>query len=91
MAPLLRALPPAHPAPAKGAGRRAGEKIASAMAGKAPQVPLHVSGWNRMSRDGADAEQLLRYIRDDAEIEIAYLDLEERQSRRAIQPLALIY
>ena len=73
------------------AARRAGEKIATAMPGKAPQVPLHVSGWNRISQDGADAEQLRRYIRDEAEIEIAYLDLKERQSRRAIRPLALIY
>ena len=73
------------------AARRAGEKIASAMPGKAPQVPLHVSGWNRISWDGADAEQLRRYIRDEVEIEIAYLDLKEHQSRRAIRPLALIY
>ena len=73
------------------AARRAGEKIATAMPGKASQVPLHVSGWNRISQAGAEAERLRSYIRDEAEIEIAYLDLKERQSRRAIRPLALIY
>ncbi len=73
------------------AARRAGEKIASALPGEAPQVPLHVSGWNRISQDGADAARLRRYIRDEAEIDIAYLDLEERQTRRAVRPLALIY
>lgn len=73
------------------AARRAGEKIASAMPGKTLQVRLHVSGWNRISQDGVDAEQLRRYIRDEVEIDIAYLDLEQHQSRRAIRPLALIY
>ncbi|MDA3859427.1 MAG: WYL domain-containing protein [Roseovarius sp.] len=73
------------------AARRVGEKIATALPGGAPQVALHVSGWNRISQDGAGAERLRRYIRDEVEIEIAYLDLEGHQTNRGIRPLALIY
>jgi len=73
------------------AARRAGDKIATALPGGAPQVPLHVSGWNRISQDGAEAARLRGYIRDETEVEIAYLDLEEHQTNRVIRPLALIY
>ncbi len=73
------------------AARRAGEKIASALPGGAPHVPLRVSGWNRIPREGADAERLRAHIRDAVELEVTYLDLKGVETTRAVKPLALTY
>ena len=74
------------------AARRAGEKIAGALPGSArPEVPLHVSGWNRIPPASVGAELLRRSIRDEAEMQLTYLDLQERRSSRRVKPLALIY
>ncbi|MEL7257190.1 MAG: YafY family protein [Pseudomonadota bacterium] len=73
------------------AARRAAEKIATALPGGAPHVPLRVSGWNRVPREGADAEQLRGYIRDAVELEVTYVDLKDVRTTRVIKPLALTY
>lgn len=73
------------------AARRAAEKIASALPGGAPHVPLRVSGWNRIPREGADAERLRGHIRDAVELQITYVDLQQVRTTRAIKPLALTY
>ncbi|QFT97792.1 HTH domain protein [Roseovarius sp. THAF8] len=73
------------------AARRAGEKIATALPGGAPHVPLRVSGWNRIPRDGVDAEALRAQIRDAVELRIVYVDLQEARTERVIRPVALTY
>ena len=37
------------------------------------------------------AGQLRQFVRDEAELSISYVDLEDRRTNRRIKPLALIY
>ncbi len=73
------------------AARRAAEKIAEVLPGAAPDKALHVSGWTAVPNVGPSAEQFRNFIRDATELEISYLDLQERRTNRVILPLALIY
>jgi|LGVF01.2.fsa_nt_gb predicted DNA-binding transcriptional regulator YafY len=54
-------------------------------------VPLHVSTWNRIPRANIELGTLRHFIREEAELEIEYLDLCEQRSIRKIQPFALVY
>lgn len=56
-----------------------------------PPASLHVSRWNRIPESNVAAGELRRFIREEAELSIAYLDLKDRRTTRTIRPLALIY
>lgn len=73
------------------AARRAGEKIASALPGGPPHVPLRVSGWNRIPKAGVDAQVLREHIRDTTELQIEYIDLQQARTVRVVRPVALTY
>ena len=73
------------------AARRAGEKIASALPGDAPDVPLRASGWHRIPDAGPRPEVLREDIRKAQVLQIDYRDEDGRETQREIKPLALIY
>lgn len=74
------------------AAERAASKISDVLPGDA-QTPasLHVSKWNRIPESRVAVRNLRHFIREDAELEIAYVDLKGRRTNRTIRPLALIY
>ncbi len=55
------------------------------------ESPLHVSTWNRVPKTGSDTAELRRFIRQEAKLEIIYLDLNDQLTTRNIHPLAVIY
>ena len=74
------------------AARSAIGKIAAVVPESAAhEVPLRVSGWTAISDQGMQADDLRGLIRDGAELEIGYTDLQDRATRRRVLPLALIY
>lgn len=54
-------------------------------------VPHRVSTWNRIPPTIIEAEMLRRFIREEAELEIEYLDLSEQLTTRKVRPFALLY
>ncbi|MCR9178076.1 MAG: YafY family transcriptional regulator [Alphaproteobacteria bacterium] len=74
------------------AARNASAKISEVLPeGTRPPAALHVSRWNRMPKAKVEAGALRRYIRDEAELRITYVDLQDQRTERRIRPLALIY
>jgi len=70
----------------------AASKIADVLPEETPRTaPLRVSRWNRIPESAVETAALRRYIRDEAELEIAYVDLKDRKTVRLIKPLVLIY
>jgi len=81
-------------------GDRGLERSASQAAAKISDVlpevarhiaPLRVSKWSTIPKSKIEARDLRRFIRQESELRISYLDLEERRTSRNIKPLALIY
>lgn len=54
-------------------------------------APLHVSRWNVVPTSAVAPSTLRRFIREEAELRIAYCDLSGGKTVRVIKPLALIY
>jgi predicted DNA-binding transcriptional regulator YafY len=54
-------------------------------------VPHRVSTWNRIPPTIIEAEMLRRFIREEVELEIEYLDLSEQLTIRKVRPVALVY
>ena len=54
-------------------------------------APLHVSRWNTIPTARIAPATLRRYIREEAELDITYVDLGAERTRRVIRPLALVY
>ena len=52
---------------------------------------LHTSSWNKIPSSKIQPEEFRKLIRQESEIEIIYLDLKERRTRRLILPIALFY
>ena len=74
----------------------AAENVASKISSVLPNnnsldAQLHVSNWNRIPASNMQPEALRDIIRQEAEIKITYLDLQENMTERAIQPIALFY
>lgn len=81
-------------------GDRGLERAASQAAAKISDVlpdniqnvaPLHVSRWSSIPKSRVEASELRRFIREEAELRITYVDLSDRPSSRDIKPLALVY
>lgn len=74
------------------AAERAASKISDVLPdGATAPAPLRVSTWTQIPKGRVDTASLRRYIREEAELDITYRDLQDRRTRRAIRPLALIY
>jgi len=74
------------------AAQRAASKISDVLPEDASRpVPLHVSRWHRIPNSSVEASALRRFIREEAELKITYLDLKGRRTNRNIRPIALIY
>ena len=74
------------------AAEQAAWKISDVLPDDAPPpASLHVSRWNRIPESSIAVSGLRRFIREEAELSISYLDLKERRTTRTIRPLALIY
>lgn len=56
-----------------------------------PAPPHQVSQWHEIGTTKIEPSDLRRFIREDAELSIKYLDLMDETSQRIIQPIALIY
>lgn len=54
-------------------------------------APLHVSRWNIIPKPIVEPSTLRRFIREEAELKITYIDLKESRTTRDIKPLALVY
>lgn len=54
-------------------------------------APLHVSRWNTIPKAAVEGSTLRRFIREEAELTITYLDLSDHRTTRDIKPLALLY
>ncbi len=54
-------------------------------------APLHASSWNKIPYSNSHPEEFRKLIRQEAEIEIVYLDLKEETTQRRIMPIALFY
>lgn len=54
-------------------------------------APLRVSRWSAIPTSKIEARELRRFIRQEVELGISYVDLENRRTSRVIKPLALIY
>jgi len=52
---------------------------------------LHVSGWNAVPASTIEIDCLRRAIRDEEKLHLVYRDAEENQTRRTVQPLAMLY
>ena len=81
-------------------GDRGLQQAAGNVAAKITQVlpegaqaaaPLHVSRWNVVPSSAVAPGTLRRYIREEAELHIAYCDQSGGKTVRVIKPLALIY
>lgn len=74
------------------AASSAAAKISDVLPENAQRVaPLHVSRWNKIPTAAVQPGTLRRFIREDAELTITYIDLQERRTTRDIKPLALVY
>jgi len=74
------------------AAQRAASKISDVLPEDASRpVPLHVSRWHRIPNSSVETAALRRFIREEAELKITYLDLKGRRTNRNIRPVALIY
>jgi predicted DNA-binding transcriptional regulator YafY len=74
------------------AARNASAKITEVLPdGTPPPAALHVSRWNRIPQTQVSPGAMRRFIRDEAELGVCYLDLQDRRTERRIKPLALIY
>ena len=72
--------------------RQAAAKISDVLPEDSRHVaPLHVSRWSTVPKSKIEARDLRRFIRQEVELRIAYVDLEDRRTSRDIKPLALIY
>lgn len=54
-------------------------------------TPHQTSNWHQIPQSDVKPEELRRLIRETLEIEITYMDLNETQTQRTIQPIALFY
>ncbi len=54
-------------------------------------TPHQVSQWNQIPASHVQPEELRRIIREEAEIDILYLDLQDVTTQRVIKPIALFY
>ncbi len=52
---------------------------------------LHVSGWNAIPFSTIEINCLRRAIRDEEKLHLVYIDAEENQTQRNVQPLAILY
>ncbi len=74
----------------QGAARRAAGKIADVAPQETPGL-LHVSQWHTIAKPVVGYDALRRFIREEAELAIHYLDLQDQRTERTIRPLGLIY
>ncbi len=75
---------------------RSAESAASKISDVVPDerqrtAPLHVSRWNRIPQPSIQTSALRRFIREEAELKVTYVDLKDQRTTRRIKPLALIY
>lgn len=54
-------------------------------------VPHHVSTWSSIPHSKIDLGTLRRFIREEVELEIEYLDSSEQHTIRKIRPIAIVY
>lgn len=74
------------------AAGQAAAKISDVLpADRARVAPLHVSRWTAIPQPRVDLALLRRTIRDEAELRITYLDLQDRRTERDIKPIAILY
>jgi predicted DNA-binding transcriptional regulator YafY len=67
-------------------------KISEVLPEGVPHVaPLHVSRWNVIPASTVQPSTLRRYIREDAELHIEYVNQDGQSTCRDIKPLALVY
>lgn len=74
----------------------AAENVASKISSVIPNnnsldAQLHVSSWNKIPVSNTQPEALRDIIRQEVEIDITYLDLQENRTQRTVQPIALFY
>ena len=75
---------------------QAAESVAAKISNVLPEenafsASLHVSKWNQIPSSNTQPDEFRKLIRQEAEIEIVYLDLKEETTQRVIQPIALFY
>lgn len=73
------------------AAQQVSAKIAAVLPDGPAQVPLHVSGWNRIPAPSTDLRDLRRAIREEEKLRLAYLDLKDQRTHRVVQPISLLY
>ncbi|MFK7753024.1 MAG: helix-turn-helix transcriptional regulator [Sedimentitalea sp.] len=74
------------------AAESAAGKISDVLPHEAQRAPpLHVSRWNTIPNPVFEASAFRRFIREDAVLNITYLDGADRRTTRDIKPLALVY
>ncbi|MCQ0090231.1 YafY family protein [Roseovarius sp. M141] len=74
------------------AARHATTKISDVLPDAGTRTaPLRVSKWNNIPNPKIEASALRKFIRDNAELTITYVDLKDRRTTRDIKPIALIY
>ena len=66
-------------------------KIADVLPDGSVDVPLHVSGWNKIPSPSADPGILRRAIREEAKLRLLYLDLKNVRTECTVQPISLLY
>ncbi len=68
------------------------KKITDVLPGDSPRTAtLHISQWNNIPKPRVEASIFRRFIRDEAELTIIYVDLKDIRSQRNIRPIALFY
>lgn len=81
-------------------GDRDLEKSAESVASKIAEVlpdeaqrsaPLRASRWNDIPVSRTEPKTLRRFIRNEEELSITYVDLNEKRTIRTVKPLALVY
>lgn len=75
---------------------QAAESVAAKISNVLPEenafsASLHVSKWNQIPFSNTQPDEFRKLIRQEAEIEMVYLDLKEENTQRVIQPIALFY
>ncbi len=77
------------------AARQVANKINDVMPDKVTtqiaEETLHVSGWNAIPPSTIEIDCLRRAIRDEEKLHLVYRDAEGNQTRRTVQPLAMLY
>ena len=74
------------------AAKSAAAKIAFVLPeGARRTAPLHVSRWSSIPKTAVAPSTLRRFIREEAELTITYVDLAGQGTTRDIKPLAILY